>query len=188
MPQVKKPTGEKKNFWTWAQGAMNAIMKIGGLSPKGDCTSSWSVTGLDGRHFITLDEDGQRTAWTLMNSPGGTIIHSGSDVSKEEESVFILAHNGDIHLKAANGKIRMEADSIEMVANGTKGEGTFWVTANERVDIKAPNINVEAKKGLKLVSSGILGIKGKPIDIIGSFITGVSKATNPDKKIGEPIE
>jgi hypothetical protein len=33
----------------------------------------------------------------------------------------------------------------------------------------------------------VLGIKGKPIDIIGSLITGVSKATNPNIKIGEPI-
>jgi|TARA_B100001250_G_C19754820_1_gene769602 hypothetical protein len=187
MPN-KKPSGEKKNFWTWTQGAMNALMKFGGLSPKGDVTSSWSVTGLDGRHFIVLDEDGQRTAWTLMNSPGGTIIHTGEDVTKEEESFFLLAHNGDIHLKAANGKIRMEADSIEMVANGTAGEGTLWINANERVKIDSKNITIESKQSLKLVSAGVASLKGKPIDIIGSLITGVSKATNPDIKPGDKVE
>ena len=189
MPN-KKPSGEKKNFWTWTQGAMNALMKFGGLSPKGDVTSSWSVTGLDGRHFIVLDEDGQRTALTLMNSPGGTIIHTGEDVTKEEESFFLLAHNGDIHLKAANGKIRMEADSIEMVCNGTKpkGEGHFWLTANNDIEIKGTDILVESKSTLKLVSSGVAGLKGKPIEIIGSLITGVSKATNPDVRIGETHE
>ena len=81
----------------------------------------------------------------------------------------------------------MEGNSIEMVANGTAGEGSFWVKATERVKIDSKNITVDATQSLKLVSTGVLGIKGKPIDIIGSLITGVSKATNPNIKIGEPI-
>ena len=177
----------KRNFWSQVIGSMNALMKFGGLSPKGDVTSSWSVTGLDGRHFITFDEDGERTGYTLMNSPGATFIHAGKDLKRQDETVFILAHQGDIHLKASNGKIRMEGNSIEMVANGTAGEGSFWVKATERVKIDSKNITVDATQSLKLVSTGVLGIKGKPIDIIGSLITGVSKATNPNIKIGEPI-
>ena len=98
----------------------------------------------------------------------------------QDNAIFFHAQNGDIVIKASNGKIRMEADSIEMVCNGTKpkGEGHFWLTANNDIEIKGTDILVESKSTLKLVSSGVAGLKGKPIEIIGSLITGVSKATN----------
>tara|TARA_B100001250_G_scaffold287463_1_gene249298 strand:- start:1932 stop:2600 length:669 start_codon:yes stop_codon:yes gene_type:complete len=214
----KPPSGAKYNFWGFAVGAMNSLMKIGGLSPRGDVTSSWSVTGLDGRHYITMDEDGQRTGWTTINAPGAIQINAGEDITNipsmvenrsgsfllanpeeaeyvendkvEDNAIFFQAQNGDIVIKAGNGKIRMEADSIEMVCNGTKpkGEGHFWLTANNDIEIKATDILVESKSTLKLVSSGVAGLKGKPIEIIGSLITGVSKATNPDVRIGETHE
>ena len=81
----------KRNFWSQVIGSMNALMKFGGLSPKGDVTSSWSVTGLDGRHFISFDEDGERTGYTLMNSPGATFIHAVEDLSRKDETVLIIA-------------------------------------------------------------------------------------------------
>ena len=172
------PTGEKKNWWGWATGAMNAVLRIGGLSPRGDVRSSWSVTGLDPRHFITLDEDGQRKGWTEINSPGATVIHSGSDLTKEHETISILAHKGDITIKANDGKIKFEGDSIEFVAKGVGEEGHFMVTANERIEMKSKRILVEAKQTLKLVASkSTLGLEAAVLDVTTDFFTGISKAT-----------
>ena len=172
------PTGEKKNWWGWATGAMNAVMRIGGLSPRGDVRSSWSVTGLDARHFISLDEDGQRQGYTLLNSPGSTTLHAGSDLTKEQNAIMVFSHNGDIFLKASNGKIKLEADSIEMVANGIIGEGHFMVNATERIEMKSKRILIEGKENLKLVASkSTLGIEAATIDVITDFFTGISKAT-----------
>ena len=71
---------EKKNFWAQEIGTQNAVQKFGALSPEGDVTASWSVTGVDGRHFITLDEDGKRTGWTTINAPGAIQINAGEDI------------------------------------------------------------------------------------------------------------
>ena len=172
------PTGEKKNWWGWAIGAMNAVLRIGGLSPRGDVRSSWSVTGLDPRHFITLDEDGQRKGWTEINSPGATVIHSGSDLTKEHETISILAHKGDITIKANNGKIKFEGNSIEFVAKGVGEEGHFMVTANERLEMKSKRILVEATQNMKLVASkNTLGLEAAVLDVTTDFFTGISKAT-----------
>ena len=176
------PTGQKKNWWGWATGAMNAVMRIGGLSPQGDVRSSWSVTGLDSRHFITFDEDGKRKGCTLVNTPSSTYIHSGKDLKKDQNSIMMLSHNGDIFLKSSNGKIKLEADSIEMVANGILGEGHFMVNATERIEMKSKRILIEGKENLKLVASkSTLGIEAATIDVITDFFTGISKATRQNK-------
>ena len=172
------PTGEKKNWWGWATGALNAVIRIGGLSPTGDVRSSWSVTGLDPRHFITLDEDGQRKGWTAMNSPGATTLHAGSDLTKEQNAIMVLSHKGDITIKANDGKIKFEGNSIEFVAKGVGEEGHFMVTANERIEMKSKRILVEGKQTLKLVASkSTLGLEAAVLDVTTDFFTGISKAT-----------
>ena len=54
---------EKKNFWNQVWSAMNGAITFGKISPKGDVTSSVHIQALDGRHFMSFDEDGQ--AYTL---------------------------------------------------------------------------------------------------------------------------
>ena len=60
---------EKKNFWNQCISAMNGVITFGKISPKGDVTSSLHLQALDGRHFMSFDEDGPRTGFTLLNSP-----------------------------------------------------------------------------------------------------------------------
>ena len=73
------------------------------------------VKALDGRHFLTLDQDGQRKGWTTLVSPGSTQIKSGLDL-KGQNAIFVEAENGDIIVKATDGNIRFEGDKIDLVA------------------------------------------------------------------------
>ena len=110
---------EKKNFWNQVISAMNGAITFGKITKKGDGTSSVHIQALDGRHFMSFDEDGPRTGYTLLNSPGSTFIESGEDLTQQQIGVMILSKNGDIHLKATKGKIKLEALDIELIANGT---------------------------------------------------------------------
>ena len=51
---------EKKNYWTQAIGTQDAIIQFGGVSSEKDVRSSFKVRALDGNHFFTMDQDGQR--------------------------------------------------------------------------------------------------------------------------------
>ena len=62
----------KKNYWAQIISSMNGMISFGGLSPKEDVTHSIELRALDGRHFISMEEDGPRQGWTTMNSPGAT--------------------------------------------------------------------------------------------------------------------
>ena len=185
--------GPKKNFWVQAWSAMNGMIQFGALSPRDDVTSSVELKGLDGRHFLSLDEDGVRTGWTLMNSPGATMIHTGEDLAAvpegsdppegicEKEAFVVIAKNGDIQLKAANGKIRMEAHDIEMVATGQPPDhGRVEINGYESIKLDSKNITIDGKQSYKIVSTGILTLSGLlGVHIISPLITGVTAASIP---------
>ena len=160
----------KKNYWKQVISTMNGWISFGGLSPKEDVTHSIELKAMDGRHFITMEEDGVRQGWTTLNSPGATMIHCGEDLvelddssttSKTEKEAFVvIAENGDIQLKAANGKIRIEALDIEFVATGNAPAGQFWVSANESIKLDSKNITIDGKQSYKILTTCLITISG----------------------------
>ena len=179
---------EKQNFWNQVISAMNGAITFGKLSPKGDVTSSVHIQALDGRHFMSFDEDGPRTGFTLLNSPGSTFIHSGEDLKQEQEAIMILAKNGDLHLKATKGKIKLEALDIELVANGNAPQGVIWANAYETLKLDSKNVTIDGKQSLKLMTSGVLTMRGGlGSQLLTPLLEGVSRALTKDK-LPEPGE
>ena len=180
---------EKTNYWTQEQGTQNAKVAFGGLSPVDDVTSSWQVTAKDGRHFITMDEDGQRKGWTTMNAPGAFQINSGEDLlviseggggrenKVEQTGMFFNCENGDVIIRARNGKIRFEALDIEMFAKGNDPEGVCWIKANEAIKLDAQNITIDGVKSVNLVSTGIVSVRSTLTNIFSGMVYGCTVAT-----------
>ena len=108
--------GDKCNYWAQEIGTQNGVIKFGALSPQGDVTCSVQIVGLDGRHFINMDEDGKRKGWTTMNAPGAFQINAGEDLIQiseggggrknkvEQNCIFMNAENGDITIRYSMGK------------------------------------------------------------------------------------
>ena len=178
----------KKNFWNQVISAMNGSITFGKLSPEGDVTSSVAIEARDGRHFMCFDEDGPRTGYTLMSAPGSTFIESGADLTQEQIGVMILSKNGDIHLKATKGKIKLEALDIELIANGNSPQGVIWANANETLKLDSKNVTIDGKQSCKVMTSGLMAISGKlGMQMISPLIEGVSAAMSK-LKIPEPAE
>ena len=179
---------EKKNFWNQVISAMNGAITFGKISKKGDVTSSVHIQALDGRHFMSFDEDGPRTGYTLLNSPGSTFIESGDDLTQEQIGVMILSKNGDIHLKATKGKIKLEALDIELMAKGNSPHGVIWADANETLKLDSKNVTIDGKQSLKVMTSGLLALRGSlGLQMLSPFIEGGSRALTKDK-LPEPAE
>ena len=179
---------EKKNFWNQVWSAMNGAITFGKLSPKGDVTSSVHIQARDGRHWMCFDEDGPRTGYTIMNAPGSTFIHSGEDLKKQQEAIMILAKNGDIHLKATNGKIKLEALDIELIANGNAPHGVIWANAYETLKLDSKNVTIDGKQSCKIMTSGLMTIRGGlGTQMLSPLVEGVSAAMSK-VKLPEPAE
>jgi len=179
---------EKKNFWNQVISAMNGAITFGKLSPTGDVTSSVHIQALDGRHFMSFDEDGERTGYTLLNSPGSTFIESGEDLTQEQIGVMIVSKNGDIHLKATKGKIKLEALDIELIANGNAPHGVLWANATETLKLDSKNVTIDGKQSCKVMTSGLMTIRGGlGTQMLSPLIEGVSAAMSK-LKLPEPAE
>ena len=183
--------GDKCNYWAQEIGTQNGVIKFGALSPQGDVTCSVQIVGLDGRHFINMDEDGKRKGWTTVNAPGAFQINAGEDLIQinegggegrknkvEQNGIFINAENGDVTIRARNGKLRLEGLDIEMVATGNSPEGVCWVRANETIKLDSKNVTIDGKQSFKLLSTGLLTIGGLlGTTILSPLVTGVTAAS-----------
>ena len=165
---------EKKNYWTQAIGTQDALIQFGGVSSEKDVTSSFKVRALDGRHFFTMDQDGQRKGWTTLVSPGATQVITGEDLEKGQNAIFVEAENGDIIIKATDGNIRFEGDKIDFVARDS-----FSVEAHNKIDINSNNVNIEARARMRITARQFLLVDAPcGMQILSKIIQGVSAATD----------
>ena len=164
---------EKTNYWTKKISAQDACIIFGGISPEKDVRSSFQVKALDGRHFFSMDQDGQRKGWSTLVSPGVTQIKSGLDLKAGQNAIFVEAENGDIIVKATDGNIRFEGDKIEFVARQE-----FNVEAHNKIDINAQNINIDARARMRVRANQFLSVDAPcGIEILSGIIRGVSCAS-----------
>ena len=165
---------EKKNYWTQAIGTQDALIQFGGVSSEKDVTSSFKVRALDGRHFFTMDQDGQRKGWTTLVSPGATQVITGEDLVKGQNAIFVEAENGDIIIKATDGNIRFEGDKIDFVARDS-----FSIEAHNKIDINSNNVNIEARARMRITARQFLLVDAPcGMQILSKIIQGVSAATD----------
>ena len=165
---------EKKNYWTQAIGTQDALIQFGGVSSEKDVTSSFKVRALDGRHFFTMDQDGQRKGWTTLVSPGATQIITGEDLVKGQNAIFVEAENGDIIIKATDGNIRLEGDKIDLFA-----KEEINMEACNKIDINSNNVNIDARARMRITARQFLLIDAPcGMQILSKIIQGVSAATD----------
>ena len=165
---------DKKNYWTQAIGTQDALIQFGGVSSEKDVTSSFKVRALDGRHFYTMDQDGQRKGWTTLVSPGATQIITGEDLEKGQNAIFVEAENGDIIIKATDGNIRLEGDKIDLFA-----KEEINMEACNKIDINSNNVNIDARARMRITARQFLLVDAPcGMQILSKIIQGVSAATD----------
>ena len=136
---------------------------IGAIHKQGDNTSAVALRNeQDGEHQLCLDIGPDRRSTTISTSPGKFEVDCGKypwikDRAEKEalESCLIHAHNGNIIIKASNGKIRMEATDIEMCTTG-KGstKGNININASENIIIKCKKLQTSSSVFTKMCSAG----------------------------------
>tara|TARA_A200000113_G_scaffold226004_1_gene249397 strand:+ start:15404 stop:16030 length:627 start_codon:yes stop_codon:yes gene_type:complete len=163
----------KGNFTAIQYGNDHGQLLFGKVHKDGGTTSGVMLQSKDGRHQFSMDEDGDRPGCTSLTSPGAIQFKCGMDLKEEQEGIFFNAENGDIDIIATNGKIRMQANDIELVSiGGGTDSGHIKMTASESITMDAKKINATAKNLLRLSSPAICElIANGRLKFISSVIT-----------------
>ena len=180
---------QKQNYTAVRYGTDKGSIKFGHIHKKADVTAGVMLDTPDGRHAFYLDVDTPRKGWTTSTSPGNFQVMCGLDNEEAVNSMMLEAWNGDISIIARNGKIRLQATDIEMVAVGDadQGKGNITCTASETFTVKkTPKILLQSTSLTKITSGGIMWIASNScMKIYSSIIRGVTDAViNKDSKVG----
>ena len=179
----------KKNYtgtWTGTDGGRFSTNHI---HKKGDVTAGVILDTPDGRHQFYMDIDGKRKGWTSSTSPGNFQVMCGLDNEEAVNSMMLEAWNGDISIIARNGKIRLQATDIELVAlgPGENGKGNITASATETFTVhETPKIILKSTSLTQIKGTGIIDIAANScLKIYGSIIKGVTDACSvKDSKCG----
>ena len=176
----------KKTYTTVKYCNDHGSISFGHIHKRADVISDVMLRGSDGEHFFSMDKDGQRKGWTTSMCPGNFQVECGSNRTKDDDTCMINAKNGNIDIVATNGKIRLQANSIELVAVGDNSEGNIILEATETISLDATKVIVNSKVNTKILSSGVTELIGNScLKIYGSVIRGVSDACAvKDSKVG----
>ena len=175
------------NYTGQRLGNDHGNIKFGHIHKDAGTTSGVLLETTDSLHHITLDKAGERKGHTISVSPGDTVIEAGEKNTVDQTTIFINAVNGDICLIASNGKIRMQADDIEMIANGGGGnKGNIRLRAVENIETKSKKLLMDASNFYKLVTPGYAELcANSGMIIYSSLIRGVTDAVAlKDSKVG----
>ena len=174
----KRGGSAKQNYTAIKYGNNQGSIAFGQIHKQGDVTSSVMLETPDGEHQLSLDLDGQRTGWTCSTSPGNFQVECGSANKEAEDSMVLNAKNGNIILLATNGKIRMQATDIELVAVGEGGaKGNIKMNATESIVTDSKKLLMTAKSFYRIASpqTGEVVANGV-LKLYSSIIRGVTDA------------
>tara|TARA_Y100001973_G_C5183378_1_gene326275 strand:+ start:604 stop:1230 length:627 start_codon:yes stop_codon:yes gene_type:complete len=183
----KDSPSAKQNYTALSYGNNQGTISFGQIHKQGDVTAGVMLETPDGEHQLSLDIDGERTGWTLSTSPGAFAVESGSALEEAQDAVIINAKNGNICITATNGKIRMEANDIELIAKGDQGtKGKIVLEGSDDIILNAPKIQLNGATLVRIASPQKVEVAANAVlQMYGSIIRGVTDAVSEkDSKVG----
>ena len=180
-------TPAKQNYTSLGLGNDKGSFQSGRIHKQGDVTAGPGLYTPDGEHQLSLDVDGAREGWTISTSPGAFQVECGSKMEEAQNAVIITAVNGDVSIKASNGKIRLQGTDIELVAMGEgQTKGNIKLTSSENVIVETKKLLITAKTMYKIATPGTGEIVANGVlELYGSIIRGVTDAVQKkDSKVG----
>lgn len=147
------------------------------------------TSGYDPNHYFSFDVNrgSESSGWTLFSTPGTFQVKAGKKTPEKSSAINLFADNGDISITCMNGDIRLKARNIHIdsglnVRNSV--DGVVNIAGHQKVSIHAPTIDIEAKKMLRLVSSGDGVLK---ISNVMEMYMGMCKAFSNSSSENPPV-
>ena len=194
---------KKENFHPYYIGTEHGRLSFGHVRDSNEISACMLQSGPDGgRHYIVMEETGSAEEGTKGSTksfcPGTFTVKSGKDIvnypeGKDEPrnipAIWYEAENGDIIIKAPRGRIKLEAESIELTAKGFDGRtGNILMDADDKIALNSQIIDIKSRVSTKIFSESTVDMIGKGImNIYGGlcdFADRTTKGSKPSKTCG----
>ena len=186
---------QKENKHPFQLGTEHGGIGIGVVNTNSNQIDACKISnGPDaGRHYIRLQETGSKEdgskGSTNIVCPGTLTALTGKDIvnyppgSSEPRgipAIFYQAENGDIVLTAPRGKVKIQAEAIELIAKGSDGKtGVINLNSDDKIILDSQIIDITSKASTKIFSEDTVHVIGKSLlNIYGGladFADGTTK-------------
>ena len=168
----------KQNYTAIRYGNDHGSIAFGEIHKPGDVTAGVKLQTHEGDHTFFMDKDGPRKGWTTSLSPGNFQVQCGERKEEAEDSMILNALNGNIIICASNGKIRLQATDIELIAVGEGGsKGNIRLDATENISTSSKSFKINSVNSLSFNSPSNMEIAANGVlTLYGSVIRGVTDA------------
>ena len=168
----------KQNYTAIRYGNDHGSISFGQIHKPGDVTAGVKLQTHEGDHAFFMDRDGARKGWTTSLSPGNFQVQCGERKEEAEDSMILNALNGNIIICASNGKIRLQATDIELIAVGEGGsKGNIRLDATENISTSSKSFKINSVNSLSFNSPSNMEIAANGVlTLYGSVIRGVTDA------------
>ena len=184
---------KKENFHPYYIGTEHGRLSFGHVRDSNEISACMLQSGPDGgRHYIVMEETGSAEEGTKGSTksfcPGTFTVKSGKDIvnypeGKDEPrnipAIWYEAENGDIIIKAPRGRIKLEAESIELTAKGFDGRtGNILLDADDKIALNAQIVDVKSRVSTKIFSESTVDMIGKGImNVYGGLVDFADRTT-----------
>lgn len=176
--------GSKETFESLQYGNRFGSIYFGSLNLAGtggfesDVISGITIQANNSIHYVHMENDGPRQGWTLQRNPGVWEVKCADTVKDGEIGAMIHVENGDLVLKAPNGRIRLQAVDIDLRADGyNEKTGNINIDSNNNVKIRTGQFKVTSENGVSLFSPQAINIvSNTAMTLASNFVGGVTSA------------
>ena len=187
---------KKESFHPYFVGTEHGRLSFGTIRKNNEISACMLQSGPDGgRHYIVMEETGSAEEGTKGSTksfcPGTFTVKSGKDIvnypeGKDEPrnipAIWYEAENGDIIIKAPRGRIKLEAESIELTAKGFDGRtGNILMDADDKIALNAQIVDVKSRVSTKIFSESTVNMIGNGIMNIYGGLTDFADRTTKGK-------
>jgi len=126
--------------------------------------SSIMMQGQGGLEYISIDQSGATGRWITNRCRGRYQVKCGDEIKKGQPAFYVDAANGDIVIRTG-GRIRMEAENIDIIANGGSDNknGIITLKSNEEVKLESKKITLDSKESCNIFGAGSVQVSAQNI-------------------------
>jgi hypothetical protein len=175
---------KSKNYETKRTGTKDGQLSFGHIH--GDqVKSSAMLQGQESLEYIVIDQTEPRKRWITSRCRGRYQVKCGDDIAKDQIGMWFNADRSDILIQT-KGRIRMEAENIDLIARGTDAsKGVINIISNESVNIETKKFTANANESISIFTDGEM--QQTAINIMKIFGGSIQKMTSTSALKGPSV-
>ena len=164
-----------KNYETKRTGTKDGQLSFGHIHGD-EVKSSVMIQGQEALEYISIDQTAPRKRWITSRCRGRYQVRCGDDIQKDQIGFWLNADASDILIQT-KGRIRMEAENIDLIARGPDPtKGVINIHSNESVNIETKKFTTNANESISLYTDGEM--QQTAINIMKLFGGSIEKMTS----------